>query len=583
MVCVSFGNYPYCRFFQFPQNRAAGAGPALVAQAVAKATSSSTATTPAINTTGANLLVIVAADYAKNSATDSITDSLGNIWAPLNNYVNGVNNITIWYAKNPNVGPNHTFSGRGSYISILVSAWSGMDTVAPFDVQNGAGCAGCHTLSPGSITPSADNSLIITGIANAANPVSIDSNFVLVNTQYVNSSKTAAQAYLVQSTAAAVNPTWTQAPSNSPPAAAIIASFKAAASVPDTISPSTPVNLAATAVSTSQIDLSWTPSTDNVGVTGYQIFRDGIQVSTSSIASFSDAGLAPSTTYTYAVTAFDTVGNISAQSAAASATTQAPVVDTTPPSVPANLAATAVSTSQINLSWSASTDNIGVTGYQVFRNGSQVATTTITSFSDTNLALATSYSYAVSAFDAAGNVSAQSATATAATLDGSASPVLIIYRNNTPDTDGDGVGDSEQLARYYASKRNIPIDHLLGLNISVASTFYGAGQYSQFYNDMVLPTKTKLGQLGTTSVDVLLLAGSLPSSFYDGSNKLLSVDNALMGLNILGSASSTEVLKELNPYFEFNPSFGTDRGHFDHAAYKYVGTEMYLVTRLGSV
>jgi uncharacterized protein (TIGR03790 family) len=90
--------------------------------------------------------------------------------------------------------------------------------------------------------------------------------------------------------------------------------------------------------------------------------------------------------------------------------------NTTPPTTPGNVSATAVSSTQINVSWSASTDNVAVTGYQVFRNGSLAGTTTALSYSDTGLAASTTYSYTVAAFDAAGNVSSQSAPATATTL-----------------------------------------------------------------------------------------------------------------------------------------------------------------------
>lgn len=86
-------------------------------------------------------------------------------------------------------------------------------------------------------------------------------------------------------------------------------------------------------------------------------------------------------------------------------------IDTQPPSVPQNLTATAVSTSQINLRWSASTDNVGVTGYKIYRNGSYLTSTSNTSYSDTGLSMGTTYSYRVSAYDAAGNESAQSAAA----------------------------------------------------------------------------------------------------------------------------------------------------------------------------
>jgi len=90
--------------------------------------------------------------------------------------------------------------------------------------------------------------------------------------------------------------------------------------------------------------------------------------------------------------------------------------DTTPPSVPAGLSASAVSSSQINLSWTASTDNVGVTGYNIFWGGVKVGTAPGTSFQDAGLTASTSYAYNVSAFDAAGNTSAQSTGASAMTL-----------------------------------------------------------------------------------------------------------------------------------------------------------------------
>ena len=85
--------------------------------------------------------------------------------------------------------------------------------------------------------------------------------------------------------------------------------------------PSVPANLSATAVATTQINLSWDASTDNVAVTGYQVFRDGTQIATSTGTSYSDTGLSPDTTYSYTVTAFDAALNISAASGSASATT----------------------------------------------------------------------------------------------------------------------------------------------------------------------------------------------------------------------------------------------------------------------
>ncbi len=111
----------------------------------------------------------------------------------------------------------------------------------------------------------------------------------------------------------------------------------------DTTPPSSPTNLSATAISSTQINLSWTASTDNVGVTGYRIYRcqgsgctPSTQLATATSTSYSNTGLSASTAYTYTVSAYDAAGNVSLQSSSASATTQAPA-DTTPPAAPSGV------------------------------------------------------------------------------------------------------------------------------------------------------------------------------------------------------------------------------------------------------
>src|SRR5213083_2377144 len=132
---------------------------------------------------------------------------------------------------------------------------------------------------------------------------------------------------------------------------------------PDTIAPSTPTGLRALAASSSRINLSWSAATDNVGVIRYGVYRDGVRIAYIPGTSYASTGLSAATTYSYTVAAYDAAGNASAQSSAASATTKAPL-DTQTPSIPTNLAATVVSASQIDLSWSPATDNVGVTGYR---------------------------------------------------------------------------------------------------------------------------------------------------------------------------------------------------------------------------
>ena len=480
----------------------------------------------------------------------------------------------------------------------------------------------------------------------------------------------------------------------------------------DTTAPSTPTNLAASAVSSSQINLSWTASTDNVGVTGYNVYRGGVQVGTPSGTSYSDTGLTPSTAYSYYVRAVDAAGNVSGNSNTASATTQAgtpaptvtisanptsvssggsstltwsstnatsctasggwsgskatsgtqtltnltstavyaltctgtggsannsvtitvtssggtitigettafseddggngnmllvqdatltqtatiqsisfyvtnaagnlrlgiydatgpgggpgalkaqtasfaPVVgwntrnvatpvslppgtywlayfpssnnlafavnhstgnykyanrtfgtmpatfptvngsgtthwslyatlstgssaDTTAPSVPTNLAATAVSSSQINLTWTASTDNVGVTGYKIFRGGTQIGTSATNSFSNTGLTASTNYSYYVTAYDAAGNNSAQSNTASA-TTQASGFAITVTQTSNgtiTPGTTSVSPGGSQTFTITPNANYNISSILADGANQTALSTWTDLG------------------------------------------------------------------------------------------------------------
>jgi chitodextrinase len=184
----------------------------------------------------------------------------------------------------------------------------------------------------------------------------------------------------------------------------------------DTIAPSVPTGLVGTAVSSTQINLSWNPSTDNVGVTGYYVYLNDVALTTTTATSFQHTGLTAGTTYNYRVGAYDAVPNHSAWTVTPVSVTTPPALDTIPPSVPTGLTATAVSSAQINLSWAASTDNVGVTGYRVYRAGTLLATLgAVSTYQNTGLAASTSYSYTVQAVDAAGNASAQSNAASATT------------------------------------------------------------------------------------------------------------------------------------------------------------------------
>lgn len=171
----------------------------------------------------------------------------------------------------------------------------------------------------------------------------------------------------------------------------------------DTQAPTAPTGLASSSITTTSLTLNWTAATDNVGVTGYRISRDGALLTTVTPTTFQDSGLTPGTAYAYSVVAVDAAGNVSAP--ATLDVTTAPPPDTTPPSAPTGLASSNLTTTSVRLGWTAATDNVGVAGYEVSRDGAVVGTVTTTSFDDTGLTPGTTYQYSVVALDAAGNAS----------------------------------------------------------------------------------------------------------------------------------------------------------------------------------
>ena len=193
--------------------------------------------------------------------------------------------------------------------------------------------------------------------------------------------------------------------------------------------PTTPSNLTATAVSPSQINLTWQDNSTNE--TGFKIERAAsssgpwTQIATvgTGVTSYSNTGLTTSTTYYYRVCAYNSAGN-SGYSNTASATTQSGV---TVPTAPSNLTATAVSSSQINLTWQDNSNN--ETGFKVERAASstgpwtQIATAgaNVTSYSNTSLNPSTTYYYRVCAYNSGGN-SSYSNTASATTQSGATVP-----------------------------------------------------------------------------------------------------------------------------------------------------------------
>ena len=177
---------------------------------------------------------------------------------------------------------------------------------------------------------------------------------------------------------------------------------------PDTTKPTVSITNSSATYTNAQTVTITASATDNIGVTKVEIY-DGATLKTTGTSYAWTFTSANNGAHNWTARAYDAAGNVTT-SAVVTLTVN---IDVSAPTVPAGLTATAVSTNQINLSWSASTDTggSGLAGYKVYRGGVQIATTASTSYSDTGLSASNQYCYTVTAYDNAGNTSAQSSQA----------------------------------------------------------------------------------------------------------------------------------------------------------------------------
>ncbi|MDM5155931.1 glycosyl hydrolase family 18 protein [Bacillus sp. DX1.1] len=174
---------------------------------------------------------------------------------------------------------------------------------------------------------------------------------------------------------------------------------------PDQEAPTVPMNLVSTEQTATTIRLQWSASTDNVGVKEYEVYRNGTKVGTTSSTEYADTGLQADTTYNYTVKAVDAAENTSENSEIVTATTKSEDVNEVPPTAPTELHTTGVTTNSVDLMWGASTSNVGVKEYEIYRDGIKVGTTSSTQYTDTGLQANTAYTYTVKAVDIEGRTS----------------------------------------------------------------------------------------------------------------------------------------------------------------------------------
>ena len=333
------------------------------------------------------------------------------------------------------------------------------------------------------------------------------------------------------------------------------------AAAPDTMAPSVPSGLTGTAPGSTSVSLSWSASTDNVGVTGYRVERcqgasctNFAQVGAPTGTTFSNTGLTAGTTYRYRVRAIDAAGNLGAYSAIVAATTlSAPpsVSDTTPPTVPSGLTGTATGSTSISVRWTASTDNVGVGGYRVYRCQGMnctafghVATTTGTTFSNTGLVTSATYRYQVRAFDAAGNFSAYSTIVTTTTLSGSPAGSDTTPPGVPSGLTGTATGSTGISLRWNASTDNIGVT---GYRVERCQ-----GTSCTNFAQIATPTGTTFSDTGRTASTAYRYRVRAVDA---GGN--LSAYSTIVNVLTPVAAASGDVTSNLVGHWMLNDGFGT--------------------------
>ena len=287
-------------------------------QASAGATSGAASTfslTLPSNTVAGNLLLI-GFDFDTSASFSSMTDSQGNTFVQAGSQLTspGGARSRLYYAPNIKGGPDTItihLSTNSSFLEVYAAEYSGADPSSPIDGQAGA-AGSAHGVSSGAATTTVANDMILAycvgdSSCSAGSGFASRSNFH--NNLVEDMPAGSPGAY---SASANADAGWTIQMVAIKPLVII-----------DNTPPSIPTNFTATAISPSQIALSWTASIDNIGVAGYRILRNGIEVARPGATSYTDSGLSGGTQYSYTVSAFDAAGNPSATAGPATATTTA--------------------------------------------------------------------------------------------------------------------------------------------------------------------------------------------------------------------------------------------------------------------
>lgn len=204
-----------------------------------------------------------------------------------------------------------------------------------------------------------------------------------------------------------------------------------AGSTTDTVAPTPPSNLKISNLACTSATLTWAASTDNVGVTAYDIYHDGQHMTRVAGTTLTAVlTLVPSAKWGLYVNGIDAAGNVSQASTTLQVSVPPCETDTTPPSTPTNLKGTATGTTT-TLTWTASTDNIRVAAYDIYRNNVKIASTPDLTYTDSGLTANTTYQYSLTARDAQQNVSPRTPNIAITTGSVCSTPVCSVVQVTT--------------------------------------------------------------------------------------------------------------------------------------------------------
>jgi Concanavalin A-like lectin/glucanases superfamily/Chitobiase/beta-hexosaminidase C-terminal domain/IPT/TIG domain/Fibronectin type III domain len=280
-----------------------------------------------------DLNVVVVGWNDSTNTVSSVTDTKGNVYTPAvgPTTISGVESQSIYYAKNIAAATaganvvNVTYSGAAAYPDIRILEYAGVDPNTPIDVVS-ASTGDSTTSASAAVTTTNANDLLVGGNI-------VQTHTTAAGSGYASRMITSPDGDIVEDRIVTATGSYSASATLNPAAQWIMqmVAFRSAGSGGgDTTPPTAPSNLTATPISASQINLAWTASTDNVGVTGYYVQRcagagctNFAQVASVSgtATTYNDTGLAASTSYSYRVDATDAAGNLSAFSNTATATT----------------------------------------------------------------------------------------------------------------------------------------------------------------------------------------------------------------------------------------------------------------------